>query len=123
MVPANWDSSGEAARSELRVTGGGRPGAEADPGRLSSGAHDPDFSSSLDTDCRFFSLCSSSSSSAISISLLRRTELVEDELDPVDPDEAWSEQAAESFVSLSSVASAMEKVVSNGAKCSHNRLK
>lgn len=115
-VPANWDSSGEAASSELRVTDGGRPGAKTELAGLSPGALVPSISSSFDTDCRFFSLCSSSSSSAISMSLLRRSELVEEELDPVEADEAWSEQAAESFVSRSSVASAIEKAVSNGAK-------
>lgn len=53
--------------------------------------------------------CSSSSSSAISPSLRRRIELVEDE---VDPEAAWREQAADNFVSLSSLAVVMENMVS-----------
>jgi rRNA processing protein Krr1/Pno1 len=66
-------------------------------------------SSSFTVDCRFLSLLSSSSSSAISINLRRRSELVEEE---VDPEAACKEQAAESFVSLSSLGFDMEKAVS-----------
>jgi hypothetical protein len=63
----------------------------------------------LTVDCRFFSLCSSSSSSAISIKRLRRSELVEED---VEPEAVWREQAAESFVSLSSLEWEIEKAVS-----------
>lgn len=66
------------------------------------------LSSSLTVDCRFRSRCSSSSSSAISINRLRRSELVDDE---VEPEAACSEQAAESLASLRSFALAISKVV------------
>jgi hypothetical protein len=74
----------------------------------------------LTVDCRFLSLSPSSSSSAISINLRRRSELVEDD---VDPDAAWREQAADSFVSLSSFGVAIEKAVSNGDSWSQKELK
>lgn len=109
-VPANCDSSGEAARSELRVTDGREAGDRMGTGGLFSGpSDDVGRSSSLTVDCRFLSLSPSSSSSAISINRLRRSELVEEE---VDPEAACKEQAAESFVSLSSLELAMEKDVS-----------
>ena len=43
--------------------------------------------------------------------------------DDVDPDAAWSEHAAESLVSLRSLAAAIEKTVSYGAKRSQTELK
>jgi len=110
LVPANCDSSGDVARSELRVTVGGETGKRIVTGALSSGPSlDIGRSSSLTVDCRFLSLSPSSSSSAISISLLRRKELVDEE---VDPEAACKEQAAESFVSLSSLGFDISKVVS-----------
>jgi hypothetical protein len=74
----------------------------------------------LTTDWRFLSRSSSSSSSAISIKRLRRSELVEED---VEPDAACSEQAAESLVSLSSFGSAIEKVVFWGEKRSQTSSK
>jgi hypothetical protein len=97
--PAKCAAPGKLARPAFSVTGGSAAEAVGDFGR----------SSSLTTDWRFLSRSSSSSSSAISIKRLRRSELVEED---VEPDEVCSEQAAESLVSLSSLESAIEKVVS-----------
>ncbi|OLN82726.1 hypothetical protein CCHL11_08762, partial [Colletotrichum chlorophyti] len=71
-------------------------------------------------DFLLLALCSSSSSSAISINRLLRKELVEEE---VEPDAACREQAADSLVSLSSFAVAIENVVLYGAKRSQTALK
>jgi hypothetical protein len=103
---ANREASGNLARSASSLTGF----SVGDFGR----------SSSLTTDWRFLSRSSSSSSSAISIRRLRRSELVEED---VEPEAAWSEQAAESLVSFSSFASEMEKVVSYGENRSQTALK
>ena len=105
---ANREAAGDLAKSASSLTGGSE--AVGDFGR----------SSSLTTDWRFLSRSSSSSSSVISTKRLRRSKLVEED---VEPDAAWSEQAAESLVSLSSLASAMEKAVSKGEKRSQTALK
>ena len=104
VVPANCDCSGEAARSAFSATGGdvGRPLSLA---TLAVAGRE---SSSLTTDC-LLALCSSSASSAISINLRRRKELVEDD---VDPEAVCREHAADSLVSLSSFAIAIVNVVS-----------
>ncbi|CCF44117.1 hypothetical protein CH063_13620 [Colletotrichum higginsianum] len=75
-----------------------------------SAGSSPEVSTKLSgpTDFRLLALCSSSSSSAISISRLLRKELVEDE---VEPEAACREQAADNLVSLRSLAVAMEKSV------------
>jgi len=64
--------------------------------------------SSCTIDCRF-TLWSSSASSAISIRRLRRSELVEEE---VDPDAVCNEHAAERVISRSSLLVAMGNTVS-----------
>ena len=89
--------SGEEASSEFKVISG----AERLAGR-------DEVFSSWTMDCLLVARCSSSSSSAISINLRLRRELVDDE---VDPEAACNEQAAESLVSFSSLASAMSNVV------------
>lgn len=120
FVPANRDSSGEEARSELRVTGGAEAGERTVAATGLSAAEAVFGRSSWTIDCLLLALCSSSSSSAISIKRLRRKELVDDE---VEPDAACSEQAAESLVSLSSLELAMENMVSYGANFSLTELK
>ncbi|KAL4414616.1 hypothetical protein CABS03_05555 [Colletotrichum abscissum] len=112
----NLLSSGELARSAFNVTGGpsiGDFGVSVKSSVASSTRLSP-------VDFRLLALCSSSSSSAISINRLRLKELVEDE---VDPDAACKEQAADSLVSLSSFAEAIEKSVLYGANRSHTALK
>ena len=95
----NRDASGELARSALSVTGErGVPWGVQ--GR---------WSSSFTVDCLFLSRSSSSSSSVISTNRLRRSELVDED---VEPDAACNEHAAESLVSLSSLASVISKMVS-----------
>ena len=106
----NREASGDLARSASSLTGGPEAPGSGVLGR----------SSSLRTDWRFLSRSSSSSSSAISIRRLRRNELVEED---VEPDAACKEQAAESLVSLSSLASEIEKVVSCGEKRSQTSSK
>jgi hypothetical protein len=92
------------------VTAGVDAGERAVTGLPSSSpSDDVGRSSSLTVDCRFRSLSPSSSSSAISINRRRRSELVEED---VDPEAACKEQAADSVVSLSSLGSAIEKEVS-----------
>ena len=110
---AEPDRAREPPRFELRVKGECGGGAEEAPGAAS-------WSSSLTIDCLLLALCSSSSSSAISINRLRRSELVEED---VDPEAACSEHAADNLVSLSSLAAAMENVVSYGANRSQTELK
>lgn len=80
------------------------------------GAFIVDARSSITVDCRR----SSSSSSAISISLRRRKELVDE---VVEPDAVCKEQAAESALSLSSFATLIEKTVSCGENRSVTALK
>jgi hypothetical protein len=99
----NREASGELARSAFSVTDHGAVAVSFCP------SDDLGRSSSLTTDCLFRSLSPSSSSSAISIKRLRRSELVEED---VEPDAACKEHAAESLVSLSSFGSVMEKAVS-----------
>jgi hypothetical protein len=105
---AKREASGDLARPASNLTGGS----------VMVGVFGR--SSSLTIDWRFLSRSSSSSSSVISTKRLRRIELVEED---VEPEAAWSEQAADSLVSLSSFASAMEKVVSKGEKRSQTALK
>lgn len=111
----NLLSSGELARSAFNVTGPsiGDFGVSVKSSVASSTRLSP-------VDFRLLALCSSSSSSAISINRLRLKELVEDE---VDPDAACKEHAADSLVSLSSFAEAIEKSVLYGANRSHTALK
>ena len=126
------DFAGEEGRGTPINCGGSRsfPNCEA-PGKWASSASSlmggpdctkDDFgrSSSFTTDWRFLSRSSSSSSSVISINRLRRSELVEED---VEPDAAWSEQAADSLVSFSSFESAIEKVVSWGENRSQTSSK
>jgi hypothetical protein len=75
-----------------------------------------DARSSITVDCRR----SSSSSSAISISLRLRSELVDEE---VEPEAVCSEHAADSALSLSSFAVPIEKTVSCGENRSVTALK
>jgi len=75
--------------------------------------------SSGTVDC-LFALCSSSASSAISISRRLRRELVEDD---VDPDAVCKEHAAESVVSRRSFEDAIGKTVSWGENRSVTALK
>jgi hypothetical protein len=83
--------------------GGGDPAAPETEGAFAVGGR-----SSGTVDCLFARL-SSSASSAISISLRLRRELVEEE---VDPDAVCNEQAADSVVSRSSLDEAIENSVS-----------
>lgn len=75
--------------------------------------------SSCTVDCRL-TLWSSSASSAISIKRLRRSELVEDE---VEPEAVCNEHAAERVESLSSFEEAMGNMVSCGANLSLKAVK
>lgn len=97
----------------LGVEGRGSDAEPARPSAADSGAPETetDFagvrSSSMTVDCLL--RLSSSSSSAISINLRLRRELVEED---VEPDAVCKEQAAESFVSRSSLAFAISNMVS-----------
>ena len=113
----NFEASGEWARSAFNLTG--EPEVAVAVGSPSPSLKSS-WSPSLTRDCLFRSLSSSSSSSAISTSRRRRNELVDDD---VEPDAACREQAAESFVSLSSVASLITKAVSKGENRSQTELK
>lgn len=120
VVKLPW--SGEAARSAFNVTGVSGLGGGGEVSNPEVDAASVASTATISpTDWRLLArCCSSSSSSAISPSLRRRIELVEED---VDPEAACREHAEASFESLSSAAVAMEKVVSWGENRSHTELK